>query len=135
MAIERERTCSPLTLQFTFPRSFCGPLGFRNLHQHIALFHLTGELLLADLWSQAVLTGADVELPAVPGTGDDAAPQHPFADRATSVGADAVHRVEFTIDVVDRDNATTNGELAALTGGDVFDGADGVPHGEVPDAR
>ena len=63
----------------------------------------------------AVLTRGHVELPAMPGAGDDAAGQFALGQRATGVRTDAVEREEPVLDMKQCDDAAPDDELAPFT--------------------
>jgi hypothetical protein len=66
---------------------------------------LNRESSLADPVVEAMLTGGDVKLPAVPGACDDSAANGAGPQGATGMGADAVQHMPFAIGVEDGEHA------------------------------
>src|SRR6478672_3433920 len=73
-------------------------------HQNLSPFHLHWELAVDQRFAGLVLAGAHVELPAVPGAGDDAALELSLAKRAALVRADAVEGVDGAVDIEEGHN-------------------------------
>ena len=93
------------------------------------LFDFDLKRRLADAGVETVLAGGDVVLPAVPGTGDDAAGDGSFGERAALMRTQAVEGVEETVEIKQRDDATGDREFSAGAGRDVGDGCEFVPVG------
>ena len=64
-----------------------------------AVFDSGFVLSLADTLIQAMLSRADVELPAVPGAGDDVSAQRALTERTAGVRTDAVEHMQDSIDI------------------------------------
>lgn len=85
-----------------------------NFGDDFSVFDSGFVLSLADALVEAMLSGADVELPAVPGAGDDVSAQDAFPERATGVRTDAVEDIKDTINIEDgKDSAICHNFRAA----------------------
>src|SRR5439155_6458987 len=65
--------------------------------------------------------GRHVELPAMPGAGDDALGERAFGKRPALMQANAIDGVERAAKIEQRDKASVDGDLAALSGRQVAD--------------
>jgi hypothetical protein len=69
---------------------------------------------------QAMLTAGDIELPAMPGAGDDAPRQNPFAQGTAGMRTHTVHRIKHPGDIEQRYDPPPGGEFLPRPGGDVL---------------
>ena len=100
-----DRRAAQITAQGRMPQARTGLIvgtlgtlaGFTNLHGFHFDTHL--ERRLHQCFAELELSGADVELPAVPRAGDDAPLHRPFSQRPALVRADAIESIEGAIDV------------------------------------
>lgn len=70
-----------------------------NLHPNCIVHHLSFEPWMDQRLARLMLAGYDVELPTVPGAGDDAAVEPALSEGPTLVWADAIEGEELAIDV------------------------------------
>lgn len=70
-----------------------------------------------------MLAGGDVELPSMPGAGDDIAAECAFTERSAGMWADTVKDVKLAGDVVDGKDAAISDDFTPGSGGD-FGGID-----------
>ena len=75
-----------------------------------------------------MLTGADIELPAVPGASDNTASQRPFAEWSALVRTNAVEREELPLDVVQSHDSISGNQLAPLARRAIGGFAETKPH-------
>ena len=95
------------------------PYSQANFGDDHSIFDSGFVLSLANALVEAMLSGADVELPAVPGAGHDAAFERSASERPTLVRADAIKRKIGPIHVKQRDDAAGGNELFGRTKGHV----------------
>ena len=82
------------------------PYSQANFGDDHSIFDSGFVLSLANALVEAMLSGADVELPAVPGAGDDVSAQRAFTERATGVRTDTVKHMQDSINIEDGKDST-----------------------------
>lgn len=95
-----------------------------DLHEDVFAFDRNCKRFLADAIVEAVLASGDVVLPAVPRAGHDAAFDDAFGDWSTRMRADAVDRMELTIEIEQRHHAPSSDKLLACARWDVVNTRD-----------
>lgn len=90
---------------------------------------------MANGLGQTVLSTGDIELPAVPGTGDDATIQLPLSQWSSGVGTDTIQGVQCSVDVEECDHAASGGELVRGSHRDFRQGSDTDLLNHVPYVR
>jgi hypothetical protein len=96
----------------------------RKLYEDIVAFDFNNKRLLAYLWCQAVCSGFDVVLPAVPRTGDDRPVERPFTKRPSGVCADSVDRSDSVGRFEKGNDPAASGDFEARFYWDFVEGCD-----------
>src|SRR2546423_7465178 len=96
-----------------------------NADSNFSVFHLDVVGLELDRQVELVLAGADVVLPAVPGTGQHTIFQVPLAERSLEMQAVALQRIEAAVAVCERELGLARLHRADRSGRNVLDASDG----------
>ena len=86
-----------------------------------------GKARLLERGTQQAGAGADIELPAMPRTGDDGAGKATLADGASLMRTDSVDRVENAVDIRDCYDAVSSHALQRSAGRAFSERRDGDP--------
>lgn len=85
-------------------------------HPDVSIFHFDLQPWMDEGFAGLVLPGRDIELPTVPGASDDAALQLSFSQWTPLMGANAVKRVQRTVNIEQRHDSSLHHALQSRAG-------------------
>jgi len=101
--------------------------GSGYLDPNVWTLYFYSKTRLRKFGAQAMTPIRNVELPAMPGAGDNRTVQFPVAERSAGMGAHAIQRTKLAPHIVDGHDPASGHELLARTFWNLIDRSDSQP--------